>query len=341
MLPTDVFIFSSASIGGGSYTTTLFFSPSSQSKYLREGDTIEDVSGNRYEVTTWSGNPSDNSDGNTMTIKFLSVDVLPTDSTALYDGSAFTPGQKDARPNVQTDGSISGASVFSGQHFEYSLTGVWTTSSEANKAAVGDLIIDKNGKAFEITFIDGVDRFNVPFRAKEQEPVGIIPPDGGATLYSGTAPHKLFQGTNINKLAETAIRNRDTFVLDELNDFADPFTNVEGSDITIGQIVFESSTGNVELARADDALDPGKRIGIVADKTIADAAIGNVFTVPGVRIFGFTGLTVGQPIFVSRTTPGAMTQNLTGFVSTEHVFRLGWAISAEEILFSPQYDFEF
>ena len=341
MLPTDVFLFTSASIGGGSYTSSIFFSPSSQAKYLRIGDTIQDSVGNQYRVTTWVGNPSDNSDGNTVTMSFLTVDTLPVDSVSLFDGSAFTPGQVDVRPNVHTDGSISGASVFSGQDFEYTLTGVWTTSSEANKAVVGDLIIDKNGKAFEITFIDSTSRFAVPFRAKEQEAEGIIPPDGAATLYSGTPPHKLFQGANINKLAETAIRNRDTFILDELNDFTEPFTNIEGSTITKGQVVFESTAGSVELARADDALDPGKRVGIVADDSIADTAIGNVYVVPGLKIFGFTGLIVTEPIFVSRTTAGAITQSLTGFTPTEHVVRLGWAVSSQEILFAPDYDFEF
>lgn len=341
MLATDVFLFTSASLGGGLYTSDLFFSPTAQSKYLRIGDTIEDSVGNQYKVTTWTGNPSDNFDGNTVTMSFLTVDTLPVDSVSLFDGSAFTPGQVDVRPRVHTDGSISSTSVFSGQDFEYTMTGVWTTSSEANKAVVGDLIIDKNGKAFEITFIDGTSRFAVPFRAKEQEQEGIIPPDGAATLYSGTAPHKLFQGANINKLAETAIRNRDTFILDELNDFAEPFTNVEGSAITRGQIVFESSAGSVELARADDLLDPGKRVGVVADTSIADSTIGNIFVVPGIKIFGFTGLTVTLPVFISRTTAGAITQNLTGFTAAEHVVRLGWAISSQEILFAPDYDFEY
>lgn len=341
MLPTDIFLFSSASSGGGVYTSSIFFSPSSQAKYLRVGDTIEDSVGNQYEVTTWAGYPSDASDGVTVTMQFITTDTLPVDSVSLYDGSAFTPGQDDVRPNVHTDGSISGASVFSGQNYEYTLSGVWTTSSEANKAVVGDLIIDKNGKAYEITFIDGASRFAVPFRAKEQEPEGIIPPDGNATLYSGTFGNKLFQGVNINKLAETAIRNRDTYILDKLSDFTETFTNVEGSTVTKAQIVYESSAGNFELARADDPLDPGKRIGIVADDSIANAASGDVYVVPGIKIFGFSGLTVTEPIYVSRTTAGEITQSLSGFTATDHVVRLGWAVSSQEILFMPEYDFEF
>jgi len=340
MLPTDVFLFSSGSLGGGSYSTSLFFSPSAAAKYLRVGDTVEDKIGNQYRVTSWGGFPSDTSDGNTVIMSFISVDVTPTDS-ASFDALAFTPGQLDTNPEVQTDGSISGASVYSGQNFEYTLTGSWNTSSEANKANPGDFFIDKNGKQFQITFIDGGSRFAVPFRAKEVDQVGIIPPDGFATLFSGTLANGLFQGININKLAETAIRNRDTFILDTLVDFTESYTNVEGITISKTQIVFASSAGNVQLARADDALTHGKAIGIVADSSIADATSGNVYVRSGIRISGFTGLTVGLPVYISRTTAGAVTQNLTGFLATEHIVRLGLALSTEELLFVPEYDFEF
>jgi len=340
MLPADVFLFSSAPLGGGSYSTSLFFSPSSLAKYLRVGDTVEDQIGNQYSVTTWSGNPSDNSDGNTIIMSFITVDITPTDSAG-FDGLAFTPGQVDVRPEVQTDGSISGASVFSGQSFEYTLTGIWNNSAEANKAELGDYFIDKNGKQFEITFIDGGSRFAVPFRAKEVEPEGIIPPDGFATLFSGTLASGLFQGVNINKLAETAIRNRDVFILDKLTDFAESYTNVEGSTLTKTQVVFESSEGNIELARADDSLTPGKIVGIVSDDSITNGSAGEVFVKPGIRVFGFTGLVVGLPIYLSRTTAGDVTQSLTGFLATEHIVKLGHALSSEEILFLPDYDFEF
>jgi hypothetical protein len=341
MLPTDIFLFSSASIGGGSYTIDIFFSPSSAAKYLRINDTIEDVVGNKYKVTTWSGFSADNSDGNTVTVLFLTSDVLPTDSTAIFDGSAFTPFQIDVNPNVHTDGSISAAGVFSGQNFEYTLTAAWNNSGEANKAVAGTThIIDKNGKPFEITFIDAVNRFTVPFRAKEVHEEGIIPPDGFATLYDSTPNLDLFQGVNINKLAETAIRNRDTFLLDNIIDFAEIYTNVEGSTITVRQVVFESSTGNVELARADDPLGPGITVGLVLDPSILNSAVGNIIVKPGTKVSGFTGLTTGDPVFISRTTAGALQQDLSGFVAGEHVFCLGLALNTEELLFIPEYRVE-
>lgn len=340
MLPADIFLFSSASLGGGSYTSSVFFSPSSQAKYLNVGDTIEDQIGNQYKVTTWTGSPSDNTDGNTVTMDYITADVLPTDSAA-FDGLAFTPGQIDIKPNVHTDGSIASASVFSGQNFEYSLTGSWTNSSEANKAAVGDFIIDKNGKAFEITFLDPTNRFTVPFRVMECEAEGIIPPDGTATLYSGTLANGLFQGVNINKLAETAIRNRDTFVLDQLVDETQTFTNAEGSAVSRAQIVWESSPGSFELARADDSISHGNIIGVVSDNSIAIAAAGQIYIKPGSRINGFTGLTVNQPLYVSKTTAGSITQSLSGFVATDNVIRLGVALSDTEIMFLPDYDFEY
>ena len=340
MLPTPVFLFSSASSGGGVYTSSVFFSPSAQAKYLRVNDTIEDSAGNQYKVTTWAGNPSDHADGGTVTMSFITADVLPVDSVSLYDGLAFTPGQVDVRPDVFTDGTISSASVHSGQTFEYTLTGSWTTSSEANKAVVGDHIIDKNGKSFEITFIDGASRFAVPFRASEVEKEGIIPPDGAATLYRPTPANDLFQGVNINKLAETAIRNRDTFVLDQLADFTEPFTNVEGSTINRLDVVFESSAGSCQLARADDALGPGVTVGIAAE-TILNGAVGDVYVINGIRLFGFSGLTTGSPVFISRATSGDIQQGYSGFVAGEHVVKLGMALNSQELLFLPEYDFEF
>jgi hypothetical protein len=119
------------------------------------------------------------------------------------------------------------------------------------------------------------------------------------------------------------------------------FTNIEGGTITQGQVVFESSEGNVELARADDPLKPGTVIGLVYDASIDDGVIGKVIIKPGYRMGGYTGLTVGVQCVVSRTTAGDITQSLTGWVSGEHVFYVGEAISSTEIIFNPKYEVEY
>jgi len=119
------------------------------------------------------------------------------------------------------------------------------------------------------------------------------------------------------------------------------FTNIEGATISLNQIVFESSSGNVELARADDLLNTGTTFGIVVDATVPNLATGNIAVKPGPIIGGFTGLTVNAPVYVSRVTAGALTQSLTGFLAGEHVVIVGFAISATQIIFEPAYKVEY
>lgn len=119
------------------------------------------------------------------------------------------------------------------------------------------------------------------------------------------------------------------------------YTNVEGSTINRTQFVFESSAGNVELVRADDALKPGTVIAIVYDTTVDDATIGRFVVKFGYRMKGFSGLVVGAPCYISRTTAGAISQNLTGWLTGEHVFYLGEALASDEIIFNPEYEVEY
>ena len=341
MLSTSVYIYNSTSSGGGSYSSTLYWSPSAQADYLAIGDILEDSTGNQYMVTTWVGYPSDNSEGNTVTMNYVTTDTLPTDSIAVYDGFVFTPDQEQIAPRVQTDGSIAAISVYSGTDYEYTATGSWNNSIESNKALVGDQVMDKNGKVYEITFIDGSSRFSVPFRMKEVEEIGIIAPEGLATLFSPTRHIYLFQGTNINVLAETSVRNRDNYILDNLQDHTKEYTNVEGVNITRNQIVFESSAGNVQLARADDTLGLGVMIGVVWDSIITNGVVGNIVVKPGVRLKGFTNLIPTQPVYLSKTTAGSIQQDTTGYVVGDHQILLGTALSSTELLYNPEYKIEY
>lgn len=124
-------------------------------------------------------------------------------------------------------------------------------------------------------------------------------------------------------------------------DFTRTFTNVESSTIASGQVVYESASGNVRLARADEPIGSGTTIGVVADASIANTVAGKVFVKPGAIIGGFAGLTVNLPLYISRTVFGSLTQSLVGFIAGEHVVLVGTAIDANTIIFNPSYEVEF
>lgn len=118
-------------------------------------------------------------------------------------------------------------------------------------------------------------------------------------------------------------------------------TNDNAGAITIRQVVYIKSNGNVDLARADVAALPDAMLGLVEDASISAAATGKIKVRRGAIISGFIGLTPGKLQYVSRTTAGALTESLSGFVAGEHVMSVGRAISTTEIEFDPQYHYEY
>jgi hypothetical protein len=124
-------------------------------------------------------------------------------------------------------------------------------------------------------------------------------------------------------------------------DFAATKTNDNASAITVGQIVYVKADGDVDLAKADVANLDTFELGVVEDASIDAAASGKIVLRRGAIIGGFSGLTPGQHLYVSRATAGAYQQNLTGFVAGEFVYSVGRAISATELLFNPEFMFEY
>jgi hypothetical protein len=121
-------------------------------------------------------------------------------------------------------------------------------------------------------------------------------------------------------------------------DYERNFTNDNASPITVGQIGYIKSNGAVDLARADvAALVNEAELVVVVASSIAVAASGKCFVREGVIISGFSSLTPSQPVYVSRTTAGAVTQSLAGFVTGESVFQVGKAISATEVKYKPVF----
>jgi len=128
-------------------------------------------------------------------------------------------------------------------------------------------------------------------------------------------------------------------------DSSEPFTNDNAGAITgtggVPQVVYIKANGNVDLAQANVADLDDFELGLVEDASIAAAASGEITVRRGAIVGGFSGLTPGKKQYVDRTTAGDLAEALTGFVATEHVYSIGRAMSATEILFDPHYEFEF
>lgn len=334
MLPEVVGILNGASIGGGNYTMDVFFQDGSKAKFVRVGDTIEDNVGNQYQITTWAISPSDFVSAGQITASFITTDIIPATSAG-FDSSVFTPGQVDVRPAVRTAGTIGSATIFSGQNFEYTVSASWDDGVEANKAIVGDNVVDGEGKEFEITFIDA-GGFSQPFRCIEVVKEGQTPATGAASLYRNTANYGLFQGTPITDPARTVVRNRDDFNLDSiLNDLqsqiggansgiASTVENNTGSTIVKGVPVRLNSLG--DMATIDPAVEAEALATIgVASETISDGASGTITTSGRVTDITTTA-TFDDYVYVSKF--GLLTETkpdigVSGFVAGDFVISVG------------------
>lgn len=124
-------------------------------------------------------------------------------------------------------------------------------------------------------------------------------------------------------------------------DYSETKTNDNAGSITIRQIVYIKANGNVDLAQATTANLHDFALGVVEDASIATTASGKIYVRKGAVIPGFTGLTPGQHVYVSRSTAGDYTQSLAGFVAGEHIYSVGRAISATQLEFDPQYIMEY
>lgn len=118
-------------------------------------------------------------------------------------------------------------------------------------------------------------------------------------------------------------------------------TNDNAGSITVRQVVYVKSSGNVDLAQATVAAMADAELGIVEDASIATTASGKIIFRRGAIVGGFSGMTPGKEQIVSRSTPGALVEDLTGFQDGEMVFSVGKAISATELVYNPEFKFEF
>lgn len=121
--------------------------------------------------------------------------------------------------------------------------------------------------------------------------------------------------------------------------------NETGSTLTKGQVVYVSGAqGNrvtVDLALADADSTSATIIGLVA-YAIADAAEGYVITEGVIKGVNTNGFTEGLPVYLSPTTPGALTQ--TKPEAPQHLALVGYCVRADttvgEILVKTQNGYE-
>ncbi len=117
-------------------------------------------------------------------------------------------------------------------------------------------------------------------------------------------------------------------------------TSDDAGSISSGQIVVIKADGAISLGDASAVGTDNYALG-VAQETIASTASGKVLVAHGKVVGGFTGLTPGQKVWLSPVTPGALVQNLNDFEAGDQVYRVGRAVSATQIVFSPAHEFEF
>lgn len=247
-LASKVGIVSATADGGGLYTFKIFFESSASSKYTDVGDTIEDSTGNKYQITTWVGYPSDFVSGGFATASFSTTDILPQVDIG-FDSFRYTPNQINYFPEVQTAGTLHSINLFSGKDYEYELGAVWVSGAQSSIAVVGDRVLDSTGKEYEITFIDPLG-FGELFRMKEVEKVGQVPASGVGSLFRATSLNSLYQGSDLSDPARTVVRNRDNKIVDLLLGTGAGGGSVNGDytpeyhTITSGEAIAKSFTLN-------------------------------------------------------------------------------------------------
>ena len=160
---------------------------------------------------------------------------------------------------------------------------------------------------------------------------------GGSSLTAG-------DGIDITSDVISVVPADDSIVVDSSGvsvNYARSLTNEQGSTISATQVVYGSSFGAVSLVSGASSIGPGSVFGVVKDASIADTATGDVYIKPGAIIPGYSSLTIGEPIYVHQSTPGAIIQSTAGFNAGDHLVQIGTALTATSVLFDPLYILQF
>lgn len=263
---------------------------------------------------------------------------------------------------VQSVNGLSGTVVLDTDDISEGSTNLYFTSARAKAAAVADSITNgvtdvapSQNAVFDALALKADDSVVVKTVNGVSPTAGAVTVDtddvseGSTNLYftssrakSAAVADSITDGvTDVapsqNAVFDALALKADLSALNSFGVFS--LVNDNAGTISAGQVVYVKSNGAVDLAIASlgSALDV--KLAIVADATIATTATGAFKVSAGSIISGYTGLTPGAKVYVSRATAGALTQSLTGFVATEAVVCVGKALSATTIEFNPEFEF--
>lgn len=119
-------------------------------------------------------------------------------------------------------------------------------------------------------------------------------------------------------------------------DFRLSFQNDNVGSLIAGQIAYVKPTGHVDLASSTTASTTADVV-VVSDPTIASGAVGLCYARVGALIGGYSTLIIGALVFVSKSTAGGVTQDVSAFTTGDNVYQIGRAISATQIKYSPRH----
>jgi hypothetical protein len=114
--------------------------------------------------------------------------------------------------------------------------------------------------------------------------------------------------------------------------------NDNASTVAANKAVFIKTNGNFDLATKVTASDSVALA--FTEESIASSASGKIVVRRGAIISGFTSLTPGEKYFVNTSGDVAKYTDIS-FSAGDFVYSVGRALSATEILFDPEYEFEF
>jgi len=243
----------------------------------------------------------------------------------IYNGSTWE--KADTTDAVASVNGQTGIVVLNTSHISES--GSLYFTDERAQDAVGGALLDT--ATIDLSYNDGSNQISADVIANSISEVHLTTSVAGAGLAggNGTALSVGVDGVSTEITSDQVVVK-----------FTESLTNADGSTAAIRDFVYLSSAGNVMRAQANGSFNLGTKFA-VASAAVLTTASGLFYVRPGALIPGFSGLTVGSPMFISRSAAGGFTQSLSGFVAGEHIVQIGIAKSATVMEFAPAYIAEF
>jgi hypothetical protein len=267
----------------------------------------------------------------------LPIPADPT-NTSLYDitTASGVPCVELLRLELVADPSSNGHAFFA------QLPAAYTTNSTNPKKGTApftnqSVLVDTAGKLQTIPPLYGLKYEAKPYigGTSAKGSGTLVPPGDERDWYYDYFNGVFFQQDNVGG----TVSYIECFVyvgplLEESLEFATLKQNDSGVSLTAGQIVYVNSSGNIMLAQATVADINKYPIGIVLQSSIAPATSGYVLLKEGVPYLNYTGMGVG-PLYLSRLTPVATTQDMDEFLTGDFLYQVGIAIVSNKLMFDP------